>query len=54
VVPPLPPIGFYAGPEECAAVIVFLVGDMARFVTGCAVHVDGGLHAAGGWHRAPR
>jgi NAD(P)-dependent dehydrogenase (short-subunit alcohol dehydrogenase family) len=54
VVPPVPPIGFYAGPEACASVIVFLVGDMARFVTGCAVHVDGGLHAAGGWHRVPR
>jgi 3-oxoacyl-[acyl-carrier protein] reductase len=52
VVPPVPPLGFYAGPEQCASVIVFLVGDMARFVTGCAVHVDGGLHAAGGWHRA--
>jgi 3-oxoacyl-[acyl-carrier protein] reductase len=54
VTPPVPPIGFFAGPEECASVIVFLVGDMARFVTGCAVHVDGGLHAAGGWHRVPR
>ncbi len=53
VVPPVPPLGFFAGPEQCASVIVFLVGDMARFVTGCAVHVDGGLHAAGGWHRAP-
>jgi NAD(P)-dependent dehydrogenase (short-subunit alcohol dehydrogenase family) len=54
VAPPVPPIGFFAGAEDCAAVIVFLVGDMARFVTGCAVHVDGGIHAAGGWHRAPR
>jgi 3-oxoacyl-[acyl-carrier protein] reductase len=53
VVPPVPPIGFFAGPADCASVIVFLVGDMARFVTGCAVHVDGGLHAAGGWHRVP-
>jgi 3-oxoacyl-[acyl-carrier protein] reductase len=54
VTPPLPPIGFFAGPDECASVIVFLVGDMARFVTGCAVHVDGGLNAAGGWHRVPK
>jgi NAD(P)-dependent dehydrogenase (short-subunit alcohol dehydrogenase family) len=53
VAPPLPPIGFFAGAEDCAAVIVFLVGDMARFVTGCAVHVDGGIYAAGGWHLAP-
>jgi enoyl-[acyl-carrier-protein] reductase (NADH) len=34
-------------------VIVFLLGDLSRFVTGTAVHVDGGLHAAGGWHRRP-
>jgi 3-oxoacyl-[acyl-carrier protein] reductase len=49
--PPLPPIGRFAPPEDCAAVIVFLLSDLARFVTGTAVHVDGGLHAAGGWHR---
>ena len=24
---------------------------LASFVTGSSVHVDGGLHAAGGWHR---
>lgn len=49
--PPLPPLGRLGEPEECAAVIVWLLGDLARFVTGTSVHVDGGLHAAGGWHR---
>jgi 3-oxoacyl-[acyl-carrier protein] reductase len=49
--PPVPPIGHHAPPEDCASVIVFLLGDLARFVTGTEVHVDGGLHAAGGWHR---
>ena len=49
--PPLPPIGRFAPPEECASVIVFLLGDLSRFVTGSALHVDGGIHAAGGWHR---
>jgi NAD(P)-dependent dehydrogenase (short-subunit alcohol dehydrogenase family) len=49
--PALPPIGRFAPPEECASVIAFLLGDLARFVTGSAVHVDGGLHAAGGWHK---
>ena len=49
--PPVPPIGHHAPPEDCASVIVFLLGDLARFVTGTAVHVAGGLHAAGGWHR---
>jgi 3-oxoacyl-[acyl-carrier protein] reductase len=51
VPPPIPPLGRRAAPEECASVIVFLVSNLASFVTGCAVHVDGGLHAAGGWHR---
>ncbi len=51
VPPPLPPLGRFAPPEECASVIVFLLGDLARFVTGAGIHVDGGLHAAGGWHR---
>jgi 3-oxoacyl-[acyl-carrier protein] reductase len=49
--PPLPPIGRFAAPQECASVIVFLLGDLSRFVTGSALHVDGGIHAAGGWHR---
>jgi 3-oxoacyl-[acyl-carrier protein] reductase len=51
--PPVPPIGHFATPDACASVILFLVSDLARFVTGTAVHVDGGLHAAGGWHRRP-
>lgn len=49
--PPVSPLGRFGAPEECASVIVWLLGDLARFVTGTAVHVDGGLHAAGGWHR---
>lgn len=49
--PPLPPLGRFADPLECAAVITFLLSDLASFVTGATVHVDGGLHAAGGWHR---
>ncbi|UDY35330.1 SDR family NAD(P)-dependent oxidoreductase [Dermatobacter hominis] len=51
--PPVPPIGRFAPPEECASVIAFLLGDLSRFVTGTGIHVDGGLHAAGGWHRRP-
>jgi NAD(P)-dependent dehydrogenase (short-subunit alcohol dehydrogenase family) len=39
--------------DDCAAVITFLAGDLARFVTGTTVHVDGGTHAAGGWKQKP-
>lgn len=53
VPPPVPPLGRFAPPEECASVIVFLLGELSRFVTGSTVHVDGGLHAAGGWHHRP-
>jgi NAD(P)-dependent dehydrogenase (short-subunit alcohol dehydrogenase family) len=47
----VPPLGFMGEPEDAAAVIVFLAGDLARFVTGTTVHVDGGNWAAGGWRR---
>ncbi len=35
--------------DECAAVIVFLASDMASFVTGESILVDGGTVAAGSW-----
>jgi NAD(P)-dependent dehydrogenase (short-subunit alcohol dehydrogenase family) len=47
----MPPLGFLADPSDAAAVVVFLASDMARFVTGTTVHVDGGNWAAGGWRR---
>ena len=43
------PLRRTASPEECAAVIVFLASDMAGFVTGASIPVDGGTVAAGGW-----
>ncbi len=35
--------------NECAAVIVFLASDMASFVNGSSIPVDGGTVAAGAW-----
>jgi NAD(P)-dependent dehydrogenase (short-subunit alcohol dehydrogenase family) len=50
--PPRTPLMVMADVDDCAATIVFLAGDMARFVTGMTVHVDGGIVAAGGWRRS--
>jgi NAD(P)-dependent dehydrogenase (short-subunit alcohol dehydrogenase family) len=47
----VPPLGRLGDPDDAAGAAVFLAGDLARFVTGTTVHVDGGIHAAGGWRR---
>jgi NAD(P)-dependent dehydrogenase (short-subunit alcohol dehydrogenase family) len=41
----------WGAPDDCAGPIVFLASDLARYVTGTVVHVDGGSHAASGWTR---
>jgi NAD(P)-dependent dehydrogenase (short-subunit alcohol dehydrogenase family) len=51
--PPKTPLAVMAAPDDVAAAIVFLAGDLSRFVTGSTIHVDGGTAAAGGWHRRP-
>lgn len=48
----LPPLSHLGEPEDAAAAAVFLASDLARFVTGTVIHVDGGIHAAGGWRRS--
>ena len=47
----MPPLGRLGDPGDAAGAAIFLAGDLARFVTGATVHVDGGIHAAGGWRR---
>lgn len=37
------PLGRFGTPEECAAVVTFLAGDPAAYVTGAVIPVDGGL-----------
>jgi NAD(P)-dependent dehydrogenase (short-subunit alcohol dehydrogenase family) len=37
------PAGRIAQPEEVARAAVFLASDQASFMTGAAVHVDGGI-----------
>ena len=47
---PLPVAGHV---DDVAGAVLFLASDLARFVTGTTVHVDGGNLAAAGWHRLP-
>jgi NAD(P)-dependent dehydrogenase (short-subunit alcohol dehydrogenase family) len=38
--------------DDVAGAAIYLASDLAAFVTGTTVHVDGGNRAAGGWRRA--
>jgi NAD(P)-dependent dehydrogenase (short-subunit alcohol dehydrogenase family) len=49
----LVPLGRAGVPEDVAGAAVFLASEMAGYVTGVTLHVDGGTHAAGGWYRDP-
>lgn len=50
--PPAPPLGHWGTARNGAGPILSLASDLARFVTGVTLHVDGGNLAAGGWHLA--
>lgn len=39
------PLPYQGQPEDCAELICFLCSDAARFITGQAVYIDGGLSA---------
>ena len=45
------PLGRPGEPADVAGAVVFLASDLARYVTGVTLPVDGGTHAAGGWYR---
>jgi NAD(P)-dependent dehydrogenase (short-subunit alcohol dehydrogenase family) len=44
------PLGRFGTPDDCASVALFLASDLARFVTGHVIPVDGGTTAASGWY----
>ncbi len=47
------PLGRAGWPEEAAGVVVFLASDLASFVTGITIPVEGGMLSAGGWLHHP-
>lgn len=49
----VPPLGYFGGPQDAAGPIVFLASDLARFITGTVLQLDGGNKAASGWHLLP-
>ncbi len=47
------PLGRLGRPEDLGGAAVFLCSDLAGYVTGQVLHVDGGTHAAAGWYHDP-
>ena len=47
------PMGRAGHVDEMAGAAVFLASDLASYVTGQTIHVDGGTHAASGWYHHP-
>lgn len=47
------PLGRFGRPEDIAGAALYLASPLAGWVTGTAIHVDGGALAAAGWTRTP-
>ena len=48
------PLGRYGTPQDMAGAILFLASPLSGWITGAALHVDGGALAAAGWYRDPK
>jgi 3-oxoacyl-[acyl-carrier protein] reductase len=48
------PMGRPGHVDEIAGTAVFLASDMASYLTGQTIHVDGGTHASSGWSHDPQ
>lgn len=48
------PLGRFGKPADCAGAALYLASPLASWVTGTAIHVDGGALAASGWMQTPQ
>lgn len=48
------PLGRFGTPEDMAGTALFLASDLAGWITGTTINVDGGALAAAGWYRDPK
>ena len=48
------PLGRFGRPADMAGAALFLASPLAAWITGTALHVDGGALAAAGWYRDPK
>ncbi len=48
------PLGRFGQPEDAAGAALFLASDLASWITGTTINLDGGALAAGGWYRDPK
>lgn len=48
------PMGRPGHVDEIAGAAVFLASDLASYITGQTIHIDGGTQAAGGWYHHPQ
>ena len=48
------PLGRFGKPEDAAGAALFLASEMASWITGTTINLDGGALAAGGWYRDPK
>ncbi len=48
------PLGRFGEADDIADAAIYLASDMASWVSGTTLHVDGGAMAAGGWYRTPQ